>query len=313
MKTDGTRKKKNFRFEEMWTRDGSCGEVIKEAWGGGYDMASCMARTTAKLWDWSKAHFGEFAKEMRACQSQMCALMSEEQTHHVIDNMKEFNARMDQLKRREEVYWRQRSRQDWLRSRDQNTKFFHAKTKQRRERNSIGKIRDGAGNEFYEEDEISEVLVQHFDELFRANDIVDAAPVIDKVCARVTPELQSMPAEPYVTTEVQEALKQMHPTKAPGPDDMCALFHRKFWNVVGIDVKHTILDILNNGGDVTAFNHTNIALIPKKKICESPVDYRPISLCNVIYKLVSKVLANRLKRVLPLIIHESQSGFVRVD
>lgn len=71
-----------------------------------------------------------------------------------------------------------------------------------------------------------------------------------------------------------------------------------------------VLDILNNDGDVGSINHTHIALIPQKKHCESPIDFRPISLCNVLYKMVSKVLANRLKKVLPDVIHETQSGFV---
>ena len=71
-----------------------------------------------------------------------------------------------------------------------------------------------------------------------------------------------------------------------------------------------VLELLNDGDEMSSVNHTYIALIPKKKQCETSGDYRPISLCNVIYKLASKVLANRLKKVLPDIIHESQSGFV---
>lgn len=82
------------------------------------------------------------------------------------------------------------------------------------------------------------------------------------------------------------------------------------WNIIGSDVIDTMLELLNNGGDINHINQTYIALIPKEKQCESPVDYRPISLCNVIYKIVSKVIANRLKKVLPDVSHESQSGFV---
>lgn len=90
---------------------------------------------------------------------------------------------------------------------------------------------------------------------------------------------------------------------------MCS-FLSEIWDTVGDDVSEKILDILNHSANIGDLNKTYIALIPKKKECETPVDFRPISLCNVMYKILSKVLANGLKKVLPTIIHESQSGFV---
>ena len=89
---------------------------------------------------------------------------------------------------------------------------------------------------------------------------------------------------------------------APGPDGMNALFYQKIWHVVGKDVVTAVLDFLNDGILLPALNHTDIVLIPKVKISEKMSDFRPISLCNVIYKIISNVLANRLKQVLPDII-----------
>ena len=94
----------------------------------------------------------------------------------------------------------------------------------------------------------------------------------------------------------------MEPTKAPGPDGMNALFCQKIWYVVGKDVVTAVLDFLNDGILLPALNHTDIVLIPKVKNPEKMSDFRPISLCNVIYKIISNVLANRLKQVLPDII-----------
>ena len=76
---------------------------------------------------------------------------------------------------------------------------------------------------------------------------------------------------------------------------MNALFYQKFWHVEGEIVVNAILDFLNDGIMLPAINHTNIMLIPKVKNPEKMSDFRPISLCNVIYKIISKVLANRLK------------------
>ena len=79
---------------------------------------------------------------------------------------------------------------------------------------------------------------------------------------------------------------------------------------MGQDVVSMALGVLNNGEDIAAYNHTHIVLIPKKQNCASPSDFRPISLCNVLYKVVTKVLANRVKKVLPSLISDAQSGFV---
>ena len=78
---------------------------------------------------------------------------------------------------------------------------------------------------------------------------------------------------------------------------------------MGEDVIEAVLSCLTSGVIPPSINQTFITLIPKVKSLIKVFEYRPISLCNIIYKLVSKVIANRLKGVLPLIILESQSAF----
>ncbi|XP_058783870.1 uncharacterized protein LOC131658613 [Vicia villosa] len=111
--------------------------------------------------------------------------------------------------------------------------------------------------------------------------------------------------------EVKAAVFQMHPNKAHGPDGLPAVFFQRFWNIVGGEVTNSALSILNNGQDTTLINSTFIALIPKIKHPRLPQDFRPISLCNVVMKVVTKVIANRIKELLPEIISEEQSAFVK--
>ena len=103
----------------------------------------------------------------------------------------------------------------------------------------------------------------------------------------------------------------MGPTKAPGPDGMPAFFFQRYWHIIGDDIIKAALNILNGNDHLHEINHTYIVLIPKIKAPQDLTHYRPISLCNVVYKQVSKTLANRLKVILPRIISESQSAFLK--
>ncbi|CAM8985571.1 unnamed protein product [Rhodiola kirilowii] len=115
----------------------------------------------------------------------------------------------------------------------------------------------------------------------------------------------------YTAEEVRTALFQMHPTKAPGMDGFSAMFYQKFWGLVMEDVTKEVLRFLNDGVMDQSWNETVIILVPKKKGACRVGEYRPISLCNVIMKIVTKVLANRLQYCLPEIISQSQSAFVK--
>ena len=77
------------------------------------------------------------------------------------------------------------------------------------------------------------------------------------------------------------------------------------------DVTHSVLSWINPGTIPHLLNHTLITLIPKRKNPSLVSDYRPISLCNVLYKIFAKVLANRLKIFLNSVINENQSAFAK--
>ena len=113
----------------------------------------------------------------------------------------------------------------------------------------------------------------------------------------------------FTREEVEAVLKTMEPLSAPGPNGMPPTFFQTYWSVVGDDVSSALLNCLNNCSMPVEINHTFITLIPKVKSPERIFEFRSISLCNMIYKLVSKVLANRLQGLLPDIISENQSAF----
>jgi hypothetical protein len=114
----------------------------------------------------------------------------------------------------------------------------------------------------------------------------------------------------FTREEVKEALDSMGDLKAPGADGMPVVFYKKFWSLVGDQVVSEVLQVLRGGSIPEGWNETIVVLIPKVQKPERLKDLRPISLCNVVYKLVSKTIANRLKLVLGDIISPNQSAFV---
>lgn len=115
----------------------------------------------------------------------------------------------------------------------------------------------------------------------------------------------------FLDDEVYRALMQMAPLKAPGPDGFSAEFYQQQWKTVGRKVCNVALKFFQGSDLDKNINFTHIALIPKKKTAPSCVsDFWPISLCKVVYKIISKVLANCLKLILPYVISANQSAYI---
>ncbi|KAL9666550.1 hypothetical protein QQ045_000885 [Rhodiola kirilowii] len=127
---------------------------------------------------------------------------------------------------------------------------------------------------------------------------------------KLNDEMRSELIRPYSEAEVREAVFQMCLTKASGPDGFLALFYQKNWSLIKGKVATQIPRMQNRRMLEDGINKTLITLIPKVKNLETAGDYRPISLCNVGIKIITKMLANKLKPILPTIISENQGAFV---
>ena len=159
-------------------------------------------------------------------------------------------------------------------------------------------------------EDVAKVAVNYFKDIFSSGRCERMEECLNAVSYKMSPDMINVLSSEFSVDEVKMALFQIGPTKAPRPDGMNALFYQKFWHIVGTDVTHAVLDFLNNGNMLTDINYTHIVLIPKIKSLEKMSNYKPISVCNVIYKIISKVLANRLKVILPQLISPTQSAFV---
>ena len=199
----------------------------------------------------------------------------------------------------------------WATQGDRNSKYVHIRATQQKRKNTIQKLRSENGQWSSSSEEVIEILIGYFQELYTSVNQVPcdiATEAIEKV---INPDLNDQLAHDFTAWEVQKAIKEMAPLKAPGPDGMPPLFYQRYWGTIGNDVTHSVLHFLNSACLPENLNHTFITLIPKKISPEYASDFRPISLCNVLYKIFSKVLANRIKKILPKIISEHQSAFTK--
>ena len=162
-------------------------------------------------------------------------------------------------------------------------------------------------NGVWQEDEgkIEEIVVEYYNNLFTSSSHSDFSELHQAIQPKVTLSMNQMLLKPFTGEEVRVALKQMHPLKAPNPDGMPPLFFQHFWSTCGEVVTNTVLNFLNSCISPPNFNDNNIVLIPKVKEPKLVINYRPISLCNVVYKMASKAIANRLKKILPSIFSDT--------
>ena len=230
--------------------------------------------------------------------------------HEPAEEIKALKKEINEVTLREEMMWNQRSRAVWVKCGDRNTKFFHATASNRRRRNRIEGLYDGEGRWKEDKEEVEGIILNYFQEIFSTSHPVESGCSLGAIEKRVSDDMNDDLLQEFREEEVRRALKQMHPTKSPGPDGMSPVFFQSYWDVVGPQVVDCVLNTIKTGVMPNGLNDTFICLIPKVNCPQKMSEFRPISLCNVIYKMVSKVLANRLKKVLPAVISEAQSAFV---
>ncbi|KAK4383900.1 hypothetical protein Sango_3110100 [Sesamum angolense] len=111
--------------------------------------------------------------------------------------------------------------------------------------------------------------------------------------------------------EVKDAFFDIAEDKAPGPDGYSSGFYKAAWPVIGKEVVKAIVEFFSTGRLLKQVNTTMLALIPKVRVPNLVSDFRPISCCNVLYKVITKIIVQRLRLVLDKMISPSQNAFVR--
>ena len=301
----------------MWLADDRCGEIVEATWTSTEcpDPSSAILKKVAKceqdLTWWNNNCFGNVRRKLADMKKLLAAVELEALRSGNNSQVRLLKAEVNVLIDRESRLWSQRSKVLWLSKGDSNTKVFQSKATKRLRKNSILGIRDPSGRWLNQSEDIGKAFINYYIKLFSSSCPVSQCGALDKIPQVVTDEMNADLVGVFQEWEILEAINQMVPLKALGPNGMPPLFYQHFWPVVDKDVTSSVLMWLNTGILPSPINHTFITLIPKVNSPELVTEFRLISLCNVLYKIFSKVLANRLKKFLPNLITEHQSAFAK--
>jgi hypothetical protein len=223
---------------------------------------------------------------------------------------KKLHIELDDILKKEELMWFQRSRAKWLTDGDRNTKYYHLKTVQRRRKNNVTMLRNGDGVWVEDVENIHSMVNEFYKDLFSFQNQRHEWITTSPTYPTFEDKMKDMLGVEVDNDEVKRAVFNMNPWKAPGPDGFPAGFYQKSWEIVGESVCGFVRRVWGEPSLIAEVNQIDICLIPKVDHPEFVTQFRPISLCNTIYKIVTKVIVERLKDHIPHIVSPFQTGFV---
>ncbi|XP_077233610.1 uncharacterized protein LOC143883275 [Tasmannia lanceolata] len=303
----------------MWLSDTSLYEVVERSWAarlkGNPIFRICKKLQGAKLAirDWNKNFFDRIdikallvrqnlsdAQDRIARDPCNVGLRSEEKT---------IQAENIVLSTHEEQLYHQKSRVSWLNLGNSNTSFFHSAISMRRNQNAISVIEDHNGEICTDPRSVEEVLVNHFCALL--NHSLTSNGVIPEPTHCLSKEDADMLISPVSSAEIKDVVFHCDGNRAPEPNGFNGAFFKTFWYLVGIDVIEAIQYCFSSGNILPVLNTTFFSLIPKCNGACKPDQLRPICLCNFVYKVITKLMANRLSKVMNSTISPNQPAFIK--
>ncbi|KAA3468379.1 reverse transcriptase [Gossypium australe] len=230
----------HFKFEASWCLDESFGEVVRQFWSEPCDnVVAKLTKAGHFFKHWNHLRSRELKRQRTRLEEHLNYLQTQVPDDDILEEIMKVQLGLNLEADKEEIFWEQRARVNWLKHGDKNTSFFPS-------------------------------------ELFTASESASDHRVLGIVEQRVSAEMNSV----------------------------------LYWDIVGSDVSSYCLAVLKGEVDMGEINKTHIMLIPKVDMPKNIAQFRPISLCNVIYKIIAKVLVNRMSTVLGHCINEAQGTFI---
>jgi hypothetical protein len=309
------RGKKPFRFFEAWAHVPECRDIVSSVWlptgtgSGGGPLMEKTRRVGKLLQQWQAKHWRAIQRSITDKEKELLRVQNARPS---VNSAREVHLQNEilELNRNVEKVWRQRSREIWLKDGDANTRFFHTSTIIRRKRNFIGSLKREDGSFCRSREEIGKHLLDSFGELFKAKETHfprGLEGVIDKsIGDEDNRRIEAIPTE----AEIKKTVWNMAELKAPGPDGLQGIFYKRYWELVGKSLVDCVQLFFESGTLEENMSFAYIVLIPKSGGADSVNMFRPISLCNFSFKVITRIITSRIRGLLENMISPFQSAFV---
>ncbi|XP_074300183.1 uncharacterized protein LOC141631406 [Silene latifolia] len=282
--TNHSQGKRNFKYYNMW---------------GGSEKFIPLVRENWDLW----FHFGtpmfRLAKNLKATILQKKVEGLQERINRDPTNVQkiteeyEASLHLQELAKARESFVAQKSKHKWIKDGDANTSYFHGLLKRRRNMNNVAMIEDMNGKVCDTKEQIQKAFIDYYQLLLGSSK--ETKKIHRRIIAQgsvCTADHWHILRKPLTGEEIKEALFSIPDIKSPGPDGYTSKFFKDAWGEIGGDVIRAVQDFFQSRQLLKKFNSTNVTLIPKCDRPKSVLQFRPIACCNVVYKVISKLLCS---------------------
>ena len=279
-----------FMFDKRWCKKPDVREVISRGWNinnssGQASVSERIRSCRQELSKWKRSanvnsniNISRLRKELE---------LEEAKTFPDLAWLPVMRTELEKAFKEEEDYWKVKSKNSWLRVGDKNTKIFHGWVESRRMKNKVHSIVDDAGEEHFSEESKGKIVVEYFTNLFMSSNSAIPTELLEGMTPRVTERMNRDLIKPISDVEIKRAVKEIKSDSTPGVDGMTGIFFQKFWNITGHHVTQEVRKFFDSGQLPSDWNFTELCLLPKVPNPNQMKDLRPISLCSVVYKIVS--------------------------
>jgi hypothetical protein len=308
-----------FRFENFWLQHEDFHTVFQDSWAQPLFQPDPAKRLTAKLkrarkviqvWHKSLPNLAKVIDKVKMV-IQLLDFIEESRDLTIQEwNFKDILVQhLQDLLSKQRTYWKQRGQIKWATLGDAGTKKFHANATIKHRHNLISILKDSNDNVAITHEEKASALFQTFKE--RLGSSQQTAMVFNLSTLIQPMDNLSELDVPFSHQEIDLVIKNLATNKSPGPDGFNTDFVKKCWSVIVLEFYELCDKFYEGSICVQSISGSYVTLIPKNSSHSSVGDYRPISLLNTSVKVLTKLLANRLQRVITNLVHQNQYGFIK--